>query len=128
MLTLRGFGLKVPLHGQNHFSYPPTIVLQQHNPEEAIDASSLSFSDQRLCHDNLSSTAQKETMIGRSFFNECQTTHICKVFPNFSANNAGFRLKAYRYNNAGNLKRSFLFGAESLIMLITLNMILMVNN
>ena len=41
---------------------------------------------------------------------------------------AGLRLKAYGYHNAENLKRSFLFSAESLTMLVTPNMILMVNN
>ena len=89
------------------------------------NALSLRFSDQRLCHDNLSSTTQKETMIGRSLFNECLTTHNCKVLPNFSANNGWVETG---YHNAENLKRSFLFSAESLTMLVTLKMILMVDN
>ena len=38
---------------------------------------------------------------------------------------AGLRLKTYGFHNAENLKRSFLFSAESPTMLVTLNMILM---
>ena len=37
----------MPLHGQNHLSYLTTIVLQQHNPEKAIDTSDSRFSAQR---------------------------------------------------------------------------------
>ena len=46
-LRPRDCGSKVPLRGQNHFSYLKTIVLQKYNAKKEIDALSLRFSDQQ---------------------------------------------------------------------------------
>ena len=57
----KGIRLESTATWTKNFSYLPTIaVLEQHNPEKAIDTLSLRFSDQRFCH-NLSSTTYIHT-------------------------------------------------------------------